>query len=242
MRLGLISDIHGNLLALDLVLADLQAARVDQILCLGDVASLGPQPNEVIARLRELDIPVLRGNHEAYLLNLELTADQQPWLRAVEHWCRSRLSDDEVAYLRSLPDQWTGWLEPGVALTAFHGSPRSNEEWLFPTTAPEQLDAMLAGLTAPVLAGGHTHVQMARPHRGAWVINPGSVGMPFEFPMRGSQPRSYPRAEYAILDMTAGQLTTELRRRPVALEALAAAARASDMPGAEHWLTAWTGG
>ena len=73
MRFGLISDIHGNLQALDLVLAELGKTPVDALVCLGDVASLGPQPRQVLARLRQLQIPVVMGNHDNYLLNPQLT-------------------------------------------------------------------------------------------------------------------------------------------------------------------------
>ncbi len=68
MRIGLISDIHGNLLALEVVLQELAQEQVDQIICLGDVGALGPQPRQVIERLRYLHCPVILGNTDAWLL------------------------------------------------------------------------------------------------------------------------------------------------------------------------------
>lgn len=239
MRFGLIADIHANLPALELVLAELEAARVDQIVCLGDVASLGPQPREVIARLRQQRIPVIQGNHDAYLLNLELAEPQAPWLRAVEAWTQAQLTAGELDFLRALPAQLSFALGADQRLLCFHGSPRSNEEWLFPTTSAELLDEAFRGCSDQVWAGGHTHVQMLRPHREAWLINPGSVGMPFEFPMRGGSPRSFPAAEYAVVEWADGRLTTQLCRRPIDFDAVARAAHASGLPEVEHWLSAW---
>ncbi|NIW96181.1 MAG: hypothetical protein GWN20_25895, partial [Phycisphaerae bacterium] len=69
MRLAIISDIHGNLIALEAVLAVLAQEEIDQMVCLGDVAATGPQPHETIARLRELNCPVVMGNTDDWLLN-----------------------------------------------------------------------------------------------------------------------------------------------------------------------------
>ncbi|MCB0291188.1 MAG: metallophosphoesterase, partial [Calditrichaeota bacterium] len=77
MKIALISDIHGNLTALEAVLADIRRRGADRIICLGDLATLGPQPREVIARLRELDCPGIMGNHDAALLHLEAAARYQ---------------------------------------------------------------------------------------------------------------------------------------------------------------------
>jgi len=240
MRFAFISDIHGNLHALDVVLADLQAAQVDQMVCLGDVASLGPQPREVIARLRQLNIPIIMGNHETYLLNPQLTDKHHPWLRAAELWCLSQLSADDLNFLRSFQPQLSFTLDPETTLLCFHGSPRSNEEFIYPNTSPETLNDFFAGQSAQVLVGGHTHVQMTRQHRGALVVNPGSVGMPCEFPMRGQNQHYLRWAEYAILEMKEGSLAINLQRLPIDFEYLAQTARASSLPDVEFWLSNWS--
>lgn len=239
MRFAFISDIHGNLHALEVVLADLRSAPVDQIVCLGDVASLGPQPREVIAHLRQLQIPILMGNHETYLLNPRLTENHHPWLRAAEQWCLAQLSADELDFLRSFQSQLSFTLSPDTTLLCYHGSPRSNEEFLFPTTPSETLNEILAGQSAQVLVGGHTHVQMVRQHKGMMLLNPGSVGMPCEFPMRGPNQHYLRWAEYATLEMTEGKLTAGLHRLPIDFEHLAQTARASGLPDTESWLSTW---
>jgi predicted phosphodiesterase len=92
-RLALISDIHSNEVALRAVLADIRRTGVDQIICLGDVANLGPAPNAVIELLAGLGCPCIMGNHDEFLLEPELVHAyaQSPSVVASVHWCRSRL-------------------------------------------------------------------------------------------------------------------------------------------------------
>lgn len=239
MRYAIISDIHGNLHSLELVLVDLQKASVDQIICLGDVASLGPKPCEVIARLKELDIPTIMGNHDDYLLNLQLTENHHPWLRAMEKWAAEKLSEDDMNFLSSFPPKLSYQLDQNTTMLCFHGSPRSNEEFIYPTVTPETLDEIFGEQSAKVLVGGHTHVQMIRQHNQITLLNPGSVGMPFEFPTRGPEPRALLRAEYAIVDMTDGKLTFNLYQLPIDFGHFTATAIASGMPEVDLWLSTW---
>lgn len=239
MRIAFISDTHGNLHSLELVLADIQLAKVDQIVCLGDVASLGPQPHEVITRLRELQIAIVMGNHDNYLLNPHLTEEHLSWLRKSELWCIEQLSTDDLDFLRTFKPHLKFQLDQNTTLLAFHGSPRSNEEFLYPDTSSSTLEEVFAGHTEQVMIFGHTHVQMVSQHKEMTLINPGSVGMPFEFPRRGQDQHALRRAEYAIIDMTDGRLTVNLHQLPIDFEQLTKTARASGMPDPEFWLSTW---
>lgn len=239
MRYAFISDIHGNLHSFELVLADIQQAQVDQIVCLGDVASLGPQPREVIARLRELQIPIVMGNHDNYLLNPHMTEGQLPWLREMELWCLEQLSIDDLDFLSTFKPHLKFSPDQNITLLACHGSPRSNEEFLYPDTSTSTLEEVFAGHSEQVLVYGHTHVQMASQYKDMTLLNPGSVGMPFEFPRRGKDQHAIKRAEYAIVDMTDGMLTVNLRQLPIDFEQLSKAAHNSGMPNPEFWLSTW---
>jgi hypothetical protein len=107
------------------------------------------------------------------------------------------------------------------------------------TTPGAELDEMLAGHTATVMAGGHTHVQMLRQHKGVMIVNVGSVGSPLEqMPFEG-MPRCLPWAEHAIVNWANGTLGVELRRVPIDLEAVKQAALTSDMPDAAFWVGLW---
>jgi predicted phosphodiesterase len=242
MRIGLVSDIHGNLVSLASVLADIDRAGVDQIVFLGDVAALGPQPCEVIEQLRVLGLPCITGNHDAEVLNPDLVhsdADVSPWELELIDWCLGQLSQADLDYLRSF-QQWIEIpLGPDATLLCFHGSPKSNTDKILATTPVAELDEMLADHSATVMAGGHTHVQMLRQHRGVAIVNPGSVGFPLEqMPFEGL-PRYLPWAEYAILDWADGVLGIDLRRVPVDLDAVRQAALTTGMPRASAWLDLW---
>jgi len=232
MRIGLISDIHGNNVALQAVLDDIQQAGVDQLVCLGDVATLGPQPCSVIHTLRDLPCSYIVGNHDAFLLDPGLiqTYTQAPMILAAVDWCRGQLSGDELAFLGTFQPTITIALDADSTLLLFHGSPRSYMENLLATTSADEVDQLLDGHHATVLAGGHTHIQMLRQHRGMLIVNPGSVGMPFKEFVSERPPTLLQHAEYALVEATQGAVNVTLRRVPLSRTALYAAAAASDTP------------
>ena len=162
MRIALIADIHGNRVALDAILDEVTAERVDQIICLGDIVAFGPQPAEVVARLRDLGCPVVMGDTDASVLWPEAPATDETLrrLQDVGRWARERLTLTDRDFLGSLPATWVFALTSSVSLLCFHGSPRSFKDRITATTRAEELDRMLDGKVAQVFAGGHTHVQM----------------------------------------------------------------------------------
>ena len=168
MRVALISDLHANEPALEAVLRDTRVQGVDQVVCLGDVATLGPRPDEILARLRDLGCVCILGNHDEFLFDEALIHNhtEAPVIIDSVDWCRSRVSAADLDFVRGFHRTWELPLEGETSLFLFHGSARSNMEDLLATTPPELVDEMLAGRRAAVLAGGHTHVQMLRQHRG----------------------------------------------------------------------------
>jgi putative phosphoesterase len=218
MRIALISDIHGNNVALEAVLSDARRLGTDTVACLGDVATLGPRPREVLRVLRELACPCILGNHDAFLIQPELVASYTKAAVIVEaiEWCRRQLTADDLAFMRSFSTSMRLSLGEGRSLFLYHGSPQSNMKDLLSTTADAELDGLLSGSDASVMAGGHTHIQMLRQHRGTWIVNPGSVGMPFRSYVAGARPEIMPYAEYAIV--TAGEASIGVELRRVALD------------------------
>jgi predicted phosphodiesterase len=233
MRIALISDIHGNLVSLEAVLTDIGREQVDRIVCLGDVATMGPQPGEVVARLRALEITGIVGNHDADLFGLDLIredVDAPPWTVEILDRCANQLSKADLDYLRSFRPLIEIPLGAAATLLCFHGSPRSNEDMILATTPTTKLDKMLKGYSAGVMACGHTHVQMVRQHRGVMIVNAGSVGQPLEQMPFDSIPHILPWAEYGIISWKNGILSTELRRVSIDLDAYKGAVLKSDMP------------
>jgi putative phosphoesterase len=226
-RLALISDIHGNRVALDAVLADAMGDQVDEIICLGDIAAGGPQPGEAISRLRELGCRGVRGNGESWLLEglAPGKSDETQRLAEAVRWAREELTVADVNYLAALPATLTANVG-GLTLFCFHGSPRSDVERLLATTSDDELNEALADAPAArVLAGGHTHLQLLRTCDDHLLINPGSVGLPL-----GSLVAAHPRlpawAEYAIVEVEDGDVEVAFRRLSVNVEVVAAATAA----------------
>jgi putative phosphoesterase len=233
MRLAVISDIHGNEVALNAVLREIETAGADLVACLGDVATLGPQPAEVVAMLRSLGCSCVMGNHDAFLLDPELIRSyitEAVILESVD-WCRHLLSNADLDLIRSFRPDLEIAVGDGTTMLLTHGTPRSFMEDLLSTTPLDEVDRMLGGCGAAIVACGHTHIQMLRQHRGRWIVNPGSVGMPFEAYASGRPPRVLAHAEYAIVEVReGGRATVSLHRVELDRGALRAAVLATDLP------------
>jgi len=239
-RIGLISDIHGNLLALDAVLAELEQDDLDGLICLGDVA-VGPQPREALARVRGLDCPVVMGNWDAWFLERPPPPQDEigMLLHEINAFWADQLDDDDLAYMRSFVPQTELPLGNGETALCFHGSPSSYDDFIFATTPDEELRHMLGDAQATLMIGGHAHLQLLRRFEQILFVNPGSVGLPFSdwWPNRV---RIAPRAEYGVLVHDEGRLHIELRRTTYDVEALLRLSLESGMPHARWWADSWT--
>ncbi|HKW20002.1 MAG TPA: metallophosphoesterase family protein [Ktedonobacterales bacterium] len=240
-KIAILADIHGNLPALEAVLAKISAEGIERIVCLGDVATLGPQPREVIARVRALSCPVVMGNTDAILLALqrdESAMNEEGGIdlsnEAFDQWCANQLTDDDLMYLRAFQPTISLTLGDDVTLLCYHGSPRSYDERVTAETPDAALHEMLGEMPAHIYIGGHTHQQMLRRHRDALVLNPGTVGFAKDAISPATPIRNPSWAEYAVIACDGGQLDVSLRRVPFDLDALFAAFDASGIPRA-HW-------
>jgi putative phosphoesterase len=182
MRVAVISDIHGNLPALEAVLAEVEGEHVDLIVSCGDVAS-GPLPSETIEVLRSLsDARFVHGNADRGVI-AAFDGSERPALEGpAADWCAAQLSREQRDFLASFVDTVRVELE-GIGSVLFcHGSPRSDLEILTRLTPDDRLRSYLEGVDAGVVVCGHTHLPFDRSLDGVRVINPGSVGMPYENP------------------------------------------------------------
>ncbi|MCO4762186.1 MAG: metallophosphoesterase family protein [Myxococcales bacterium] len=235
MRVGLISDLHAMLPALDAVLAELDQANVDQIICLGDIVDMGPQPAEVLDRLAERNIVCIQGNHDPLDENPEF-----PMLRVVEQWTRDRLGADRVAALTALPTELMVDLA-GHKLLCVHGSPNSFNDQVLDSTPWSQLAGWWGDRQFDVMACGHTHVQLLRRQAGHTIVNVGSVGQPFAAPFSGAPPRVLKHCDFAIVEGGPGGVSVELRRTALPWDAFVQSLRDADFPDPERWLQQWSG-
>ena len=209
MRYGVVSDIHGNLLALDAVLRAFAQIGTQEILCAGDIVGYGAQPNECVERLAGMGAVAVAGNHDLFAVD-RLQARAPRLVSASTEWTRRVLSRDSVAYLEGLPLQAS---VPGITLA--HGSLDHPLEYVGrEDTAGAQLSLLSAAQPqASVLILGHTHRAMAyaggrmiaQPRRcgvldlppGPALLNPGSVG-------QSRQVECPPRARALVLDWPPG--------------------------------------
>ncbi|NKB68587.1 MAG: metallophosphoesterase [Candidatus Latescibacteria bacterium] len=241
MRTALISDIHGNAVALAAVLNALKTEGVDQIVCLGDIAADGPEPRSVIAQLQALGGPVIMGNMDARFLkprprqinNTPPKNQMRQRIKEIQHWGMDQLTAEDLDFLRTFQPTATLALDQATDLLCYHGSPGSYDESIASTTPEADLERMLTEQNAAILAGGHTHRQMLRRYGDQILVNPGSVGAP----IRPTDKDRHPAwAEYALLDCAANGLGIQLRRLPLDIHVLIESARASGIPHPDWWI------
>jgi predicted phosphodiesterase len=246
MKLALISDIHGNLFAFDAVLEDIRQRKIEQILCLGDVVTCGPQPREALARLREIGCPTVMGNTDAWVVEPRLREYESlygQYLQDFEYWSSQQLTDQDKAFLSTFQPTIEWPLNEKTTLLAYHGSPRSFLEHIYPTTPTEELDEYFAdSTTAQILVGGHTHQQLFLRYRDKLVLNPGSVGQPLDRIRAWSEmgARNPPWGEYAILNSEGNQFSVELLRVPFDIEGFLALLSQRGMPHTEWLVNSWS--
>jgi predicted phosphodiesterase len=225
MRLAILSDIHGNLAALEAVLADLEARGPFAALGMGgDLCEWGPQPREVLQRVRSLGCPVVQGNTDR-----NVTISDATELRAMGKtenaiaalaWTRGQIGDEGVAYLAALPFAHTYPGSDGQDVLMVHANPTDLETPLAPDTPDEEVARLLGTTAATVVAFGHVHIPFMRVVGGHLLVDVASVG----YPCDGDQ-----RAAYATLEWD-GAWRATIHRVPYDLEATAAAFTASGIP------------
>ncbi len=228
-------DIHGNLPALEAVLADIDRRGLTNLYCLGDLVGYGTFPNEVTALIRERGIPTLMGNYDQGVGNdsadcgcaYKTDIDRERGERSIA-WSNAHTTDDHKAFLRALPAHLPVQLGDLSGLLV-HGSPRKINEYLFEDRPDDYflriMDAAgeVAGKPVEVLVCGHTHLPY---HKilpdGRHVINAGSVGKPKD---------RDPRAGYIVLTVSGRELQVEFTRVAYDIERTAQAIEATPEAG-----------
>lgn len=176
--LACLADVHGNTAALSAVLASEDFAQADAVAFLG-CTTTGPDPRGVLERCADLKMPVfhLAGNGERWVL--ELSGGVRPVEREVDEWLVAAHGDDGLATIGSWPGGLNVLHPPTGGLRLCHGSPRSDIELLTSLTGDGRLREATAGVAAPVVVHGHTHVQYLRNAAGKVITGAGSVGLPY---------------------------------------------------------------
>ncbi|MBE0409875.1 MAG: metallophosphoesterase family protein [Anaerolineales bacterium] len=227
-NLTIFGDIHANLPALEAVFKDMDEWELSQRYCLGDLVGYATFPNEVVNKIRALEIPTIMGNYDqgignssdecgcAYKTDFEKVLGK----RSI-NWTNRITSPENKEYLRELPSQFSLKLD-GFRILLVHGSPRRINEYLYADRPESSLERIMDQTDADVLVCGHTHLPY---HKilpsGRHVINAGSVGKPKDNDVR---------AGYIILETTENDLDVRFIRVPYDIEKAALAIESSDMP------------
>ena len=201
MKIAVISDIHGNIQALNSVLEDIQKEDCSKIFCLGDLAMAGPQPCETIQKIQNLqnsfDFTIIQGNTDEMIANCDnqmlhvLEQNIPVMARALESDVAT-VTEEQKFYLRNLPKQKELEIN-GVKILLVHGSPRKSNENIFNNLKIEEVEEMIEGTNADIIFCGHTHVPCGyQTNTKQTVVNVGSVGRPFS---------EEPKSCYAVLEI-----------------------------------------
>jgi putative phosphoesterase len=227
-RVAVITDVHGNLPALESALDRIEELGIERIYCGGDLVGYGPHPNEVCALIAERGIPTIYGNYDyaiardlddcgcAYIDQHDRDLGQQSVNWTLQHTDRAA-----KAFMRELPfDLRFSVGDRGVHLV--HGSPRKVNEYLFEDKPVRLYERLAAAETDPVLAFGHTHKPWIRRYGDVLFVNCGSVGKPKD---------GDPRSAFAVLDLDEnGDLAPRIERVSYDAETVAREVAAAGLP------------
>jgi putative phosphoesterase len=199
VKIAIVADIHGNLEALNAVIADLPST--DEIVCCGDIVGYYPDVNQTCARLREINASVIRGNHDGYVIGKLNPRNPSPLYRT--EWTRKELDKDHINWLNSLPESLEFNLD-AWSVYVRHANPWDEETYLY-QDSPYLSDIVTADHELYVF--GHTHHPMIKNCGGGIILNPGSVGQPRD---------RNPKASYALFETDECKVSINRVSYPVA--------------------------
>jgi putative phosphoesterase len=231
-RLIVLSDVHGNAVALAAVRAAIRAEKPDFVAVAGDLVLHGPDPAGAVDILREMESDgaiVVSGNTDVAVADFDYAA-AFPWMtdgvsdtfRAAAEWAHDALGDERVAWLRRLPAERRVHAEDGTMVLVCHGSPGSQTAGFDLELDPNVVIERASRTDARVIACGHTHIPDIRDLGWKLIVNDGSAGQVFD---------GDPTASFARIDLTDGDVKAEIRRVDFDTIAVADAISARGLPG-----------
>jgi predicted phosphodiesterase len=216
MRIAVLADIHGNLPALEAVIADMQQFEPEQVIVAGDSINWGPFSAEVVEHILASRWPVIRGNHEFYMLYYQTPFAPEHWHHfTTPDWLNRHLPRSTRLLIGSLPDELRLCYPGAPFIRMVHASPGNHWLGIYPTqTSEAEVCDLLRNVDETTVITAHTHLQMDRTVDRWHIVNPGSVGLPLD---------GNPAAGYAVLESDGSVWKTMLRRVDYDLDALMAA-------------------
>ena len=181
IKVGVLSDIHGNMEALEAVLEDIDFLGIKRLLILGDLALMGAEPNETVDFVKDLasefDIDIIQGNTDLFIVSDDLP-NVPDFAKNSIIYAKKVLSEENKSYLKLLPQQKS--IKIGnTSILMVHGSPRKNDENVLPMKPAEEISPMISGTSEALILCGHTHLPAGYQIENQTIVNAGSVGRPF---------------------------------------------------------------
>lgn len=228
MKIAFISDIHGNAIALDAVLEDIEKLGIDKIYVLGDICYRGPEPKRSLDLVRSLHTEVIKGNADEWVVRGvregEVADKVLGLMNHERQWIVEQLEPSDIDYLETLPTQLNLTIEE-VEISAFHATPTSLFDIVLPNADDNQIEASLMQTQgAQVFVYAHIHKPYIRYINGKVIINIGSVGLPFD---------GLAKASYGLVEVEDGHIKTSIRRVNYDLERVVALYYELKYPNAE---------
>ena len=231
-RIIVLSDVHGNAVALAAVRAALRSEKPDLVAVAGDLVLNGPDPSGTVDLLREMEADgaaIVSGNTDIAVADFDYAA-AFPWLtdgvpevfQAATEWAHDELGDERIAWLRRLPSERRFRAEDGTMVLVCHASPGSQTAGFDQELEPSVTIERTARTDARVIACGHTHIAEVRDLGWKLIVNAGSAGYAFE---------GDPTASWARIDVEDGQIRAEIKRTEFDALAVANAISARGLPG-----------
>lgn len=177
MKIGVISDIHGNVTALKTVLEDIKKREIDTVVCLGDLVGYGPFPNEVIEIIRGESILAISGNYDIAVVfnDLKYIKDNDLNKKFALPWSVKEVSEENKKFLKRLPQNLT-ITDKGKVIQFVHGSTRVVNEYLLEES--KEAEEVMKDFEGDVLVCAHTHIPYVKKYGDKILVNDGSIGKP----------------------------------------------------------------
>lgn len=231
MKIAVISDIHGNIIALERVLKDIEEQQIEQVFCLGDLVDFAPWDNEVISCIRDRNIPCVLGNHDERIAFDKavtsfdfLTEEENAWRRDAINYTKENISADNKRWLSELPFQidLTYKIQGEFKrINLVHATLESNSAYLYEKDDKKELAQTLEQRRVDAIVMGHTHLPYVQQESRLLLVNSGSVGRSRE---------DERKATYVLLELSEEEISAEIRRLDYPIERVAQAIYESEIP------------
>ncbi len=231
-RVVVLSDVHGNAIALEAVRKAIRAEKPDLVAVAGDLVLNGPDPSGAVDLLRDMETDgavIVSGNTDIAVADFDYAA-AFPWMtdgvpetfQAAAEWAHDELGDDRIGWLRRLPSERRLRTDDGTMILVCHGSPGSATAGFDPALDPSVVIERAARTDARIIACGHTHLPETRDLGWKLIVNDGSAGYVFD---------GDPTASWAVIDVVDGVIGAEIRRTDFDALAVANGISARGLPG-----------